>query len=494
MAGSILGTRVLRTEDPELLLGSARYVADLDLPDALHVVFVRSDMAHARIRGIDTADAASAPGVVAVFTADDLGPGAPRHRQGARRLRPTAAGRRRSCASSARPWPSSSPRPPPRRATRPTRSSVDYEPLPAVVRSRGRARRTVRRSCSKRTANNIAVVTTDPVNDAIFGDADVVVRGRYVNQRIAVAPMEPHGCRRRPGADGRLIVLRLDADAAPAAPDARPLRSALDTSRGPRDHARTSVAASAARPASTPSRRWSPRARASSTGRDVDVDAQRGHARARRTAAARSSTSSSAAARDGTFTGLRVRLVGDAGAYPRLGAFLPPARSACRTARTASRPSSSTSPSPSRTPRPTGAYRGAGRPEATALLERARRPRRARAGHRPDRAAPAQPAHRRRVPVHDAHRRHLRQRSLPRPARRGGPAGRLRRAPAPSRRRGAQRGDRKLLGIGVAALRRDHRRRRQPASSAPSRSTTTARPRCGPARPRTDRATRPRSR
>src|SRR6476469_3031502 len=74
MAGSILGTRVLRTEDPELLLGDAKYVGDLDLgPDVLHLVFVRSEMAHAEITGVDTSAAQAAPGVVAVWTADDLG-------------------------------------------------------------------------------------------------------------------------------------------------------------------------------------------------------------------------------------------------------------------------------------------------------------------------------------------------------------------------------------------------------------------------------------
>src|SRR5215212_3103699 len=72
MAGSILGTRVLRTADPELLVGAGRYVADLELDSALHAVFVRSEMAHARINGIDTSEAIAAPGVVAVFTAADL--------------------------------------------------------------------------------------------------------------------------------------------------------------------------------------------------------------------------------------------------------------------------------------------------------------------------------------------------------------------------------------------------------------------------------------
>ena len=72
MAGSILGTQVLRTEDPELLLGQARYVSDLPLHDPVHLVFVRSEYAHARIMSIDTSAAVEAPGVVAVFTAADL--------------------------------------------------------------------------------------------------------------------------------------------------------------------------------------------------------------------------------------------------------------------------------------------------------------------------------------------------------------------------------------------------------------------------------------
>ena len=44
--GSILGTRVARTEDPALLIGAARYLADLPLHDRLHAVFVRSEIAH----------------------------------------------------------------------------------------------------------------------------------------------------------------------------------------------------------------------------------------------------------------------------------------------------------------------------------------------------------------------------------------------------------------------------------------------------------------
>ena len=71
-SGSILGHPVLRKEDPAVLSGQARYVDDLDAEGALHIAFVRSTVAHARIESIDTSEAATMPGVVAVVTGNDL--------------------------------------------------------------------------------------------------------------------------------------------------------------------------------------------------------------------------------------------------------------------------------------------------------------------------------------------------------------------------------------------------------------------------------------
>jgi aerobic carbon-monoxide dehydrogenase large subunit len=76
--GSILGTRVLRTEDPGLLTGSRKYLADLVLPGKLHAVFVRSDVAHGTIQAIHVDDAAAMPGVVEILAAAELGV-APHH-------------------------------------------------------------------------------------------------------------------------------------------------------------------------------------------------------------------------------------------------------------------------------------------------------------------------------------------------------------------------------------------------------------------------------
>jgi aerobic carbon-monoxide dehydrogenase large subunit len=59
-------------EDRRLLLGRGRFIADIQLPGMLHVAFVRSDVAHARIRSIEIARALASPGVVAVFTGANI--------------------------------------------------------------------------------------------------------------------------------------------------------------------------------------------------------------------------------------------------------------------------------------------------------------------------------------------------------------------------------------------------------------------------------------
>lgn len=67
-----VGQRVKRTEDPRLIKGLAHYVDDIRLPGTLHVAFVRSIYAHARIKSIDTVAALNSPGVVAVYTGKDV--------------------------------------------------------------------------------------------------------------------------------------------------------------------------------------------------------------------------------------------------------------------------------------------------------------------------------------------------------------------------------------------------------------------------------------
>ena len=68
----IVGARIKRTEDPRLLTGRGAYTDDRQVPEAAHVAFRRSEQSHARIRAIDCAAARAAPGVIAVFTAEDM--------------------------------------------------------------------------------------------------------------------------------------------------------------------------------------------------------------------------------------------------------------------------------------------------------------------------------------------------------------------------------------------------------------------------------------
>jgi CO/xanthine dehydrogenase Mo-binding subunit len=68
-----LNLRVRRNEDERLLTGRARFVDDIQLPGMTHVAFVRSDYAHARLKSVDVSAARERPGVLAVYTAADLG-------------------------------------------------------------------------------------------------------------------------------------------------------------------------------------------------------------------------------------------------------------------------------------------------------------------------------------------------------------------------------------------------------------------------------------
>ena len=73
MTTRYFGQPIKRNEDPRLLTGRAQFTDDVQLPNLLHVAFLRSDYAHARLRDIDVSRAKERPGVVAVYTADDLG-------------------------------------------------------------------------------------------------------------------------------------------------------------------------------------------------------------------------------------------------------------------------------------------------------------------------------------------------------------------------------------------------------------------------------------
>jgi carbon-monoxide dehydrogenase large subunit len=365
--GSILGTRVLRTEDPQLLVGTGQYIADLDLPGVVHLAFARADMAHARIAGIDTADAAAAPGVVAVWTAADLGV-APHH--GMVTVHPDfarpplAVDRVRFAGEAVVAVVAESPE-----AARDAADLVviDYEPLPVVVDPE-QALDGEAPVLFETHGDNVALAIDDPGADPLDG-ADVVVRGRYVNQRMAVAPMEPHGAAADVAADGRLIVYgstqmphlmkQLLAAALELPQDRiRVVTPFVGGGFGGKAglYAEQTVVAKAALLLGRPVR-WI----ATRTEDMLTLSHSRGQVQYVQLGCRH----------DGTFMGLQVQLIGDAGAYPGIGAYLPAGtrRMANGTYRFPAIRFDVAVAATNTTP--IGAYRGAGRPEATAMLERA---------------------------------------------------------------------------------------------------------------------------
>ncbi|MFM8848508.1 MAG: xanthine dehydrogenase family protein molybdopterin-binding subunit [Actinomycetota bacterium] len=212
--GSILGNRVLRKEDPKFLTSGGKYVDDLNdepmLQGALHVTYVRSSVAHGRILSIDTSDAEGLPGVVAIYTAESLG------LQPVPAMYPSMFGvtvARTLLASDKVRYVGE----PVAAVVTETREQgadaasvifVDCETLPAFT--------DVEASMNASTfiydsvGSNVVVDTSThlgiPANtgDAFFGDCEVVVEGRFMNQRVAPCPLEVRGAAAAWGADGRL--------------------------------------------------------------------------------------------------------------------------------------------------------------------------------------------------------------------------------------------------------------------------------------------------
>ena len=364
--GSILGTRVLRTEDPGLLTGSRAYLADLALPGKLHAVFVRSDVAHGTITAIHREGALDMPGVVEVLTAAELGIAAHHgfatvHPDFARP--PLADGRVRFVGepiavvlaetfeqgedAAEMVW-------------------ADIEPLPTYVDAEAALAADAEEIFPGHGSNQALVIVDKPRTD--LSTADAIVRGRYVNQRMAVVPMEPDCCAAEVDADGRLtfwastqmphgLHVQLAGALGMEPAQIRVVTPQVGGGFGGKAgiHAEHTVVAAAARRTSRPVV-WVPP-------RSDDMKALP-HSRGQVQYAELGCTS------DGDFTGLRVRLVGDAGAYPSVGAFLPGGTRRMAQG-TYAFPTIEFDVAVAVTnTTPMGAYRGAGRPEATALLER----------------------------------------------------------------------------------------------------------------------------
>jgi carbon-monoxide dehydrogenase large subunit len=362
---SILGTRVVRTEDPRLLTAGGTYTDDLRLPElarALRVTFVRSPVAHAEITGIDAKTALDSPGVVAVLTAadaDDLPPAAGR---------PTtepllAADRVRYVGEPV--------------AIVLTEDSyqgedaaelvsVDYQPLAAVV---GVDAALADESLLFPAAgSNVLRSGGDPAPDGAFAGCDVVVQRTFPNQRVAPVPLEVRAAAAT-WADGRLTLWASTQNAQQARDqvagalglDAAAVRVITPDVGGgfgakiatDRD---TIVVAWAARRLGRPLR-WVETRNENLLGMV--------HGRAQR------HTIRIGGTRDGRILAYHLDIVQDCGAYPRFGLFLPDLTRLMASGVYDLPYCGSSFQVVATNTTPISAYRGAGRPEATAAIERA---------------------------------------------------------------------------------------------------------------------------
>jgi carbon-monoxide dehydrogenase large subunit len=370
--GSLLGNAVRRVEDPDILLGRATYVDDLDIPGVLHLVFVRSTVAHAEIGSIDTADAAAMPGVVGVFTAADLdvpvppglmvvNPAFARPPLAKEKVRfvgdmvAAVVAESRAAAVDAAEF-----------------VVVDYEPLPAAVDPEAATEPGAPLQFEAAGTNVAAGSRQSTGGDDPLEGAEVVVRGRFENQRMAVVPMEGNAIAVIPGDDG----------------DGHELTVYVSTQmpHGWRnqavdlfglDPARLRVVAPhvgggfGGKAAVTPEHAVAV-AVALRLGRPVKwVESRSENLVAMPHGRGQVHYIELGLRRDGTIVGLRCRVIGDAGAYAGFGGGL------------AGWTTKLMAQGPYRIPKigydvatvatnttPMGAFRGAGRPEATAFLER----------------------------------------------------------------------------------------------------------------------------
>jgi aerobic carbon-monoxide dehydrogenase large subunit len=196
--GSILGNRVIRKEDPKFLTSGGKYLDDLnDVPElagAAHVVYARASVAHGVITSIDTAEAAGMPGVVGVYTAADLG-----LEPAASPFNPTVA---RTILASDRVRYVGEPIVAVVAETREQATDaaeaviVDYDVLEAVVDLESAVESEIilyDAAGSNVVFDSTALGAPDLTGDEYFADCEVTVSGRFVNQRVAPCPLEVRG-------------------------------------------------------------------------------------------------------------------------------------------------------------------------------------------------------------------------------------------------------------------------------------------------------------
>jgi carbon-monoxide dehydrogenase large subunit len=364
---NVLGQRIRRREDARFLTGAGRYVDNVRLDGELFLTLVRSPVAHARIANIDASEARAIPGVQ-VFTAADLE--LPRYapppfiQVDARMSRPLLAtdtvrfvgdivaavlseGQAQGTDAA-------------------DLVDVDYEDLPVVIDPREAARDET--LLFPEVGTNVCMSQPAARDEALFDGCDAVVSGTVVSQRLAASPLEPRTHLAQIGDDGRLTAWlstqtpHQDRDALAGllglAPD-RVRVIAPDVGGGfgakglnVEDLLVCRLAMETSRPV-----RWtesrSENMLAMNQGRAQILDFTIG------------------GTRDGMVKAYRLSSLADAGAYPTIGAMLPGLTGMMASGVYALPKIEYDFTVVATNSTPIGAFRGAGRPEATQVIERA---------------------------------------------------------------------------------------------------------------------------
>ena len=364
---SILGNRVVRKEDPALLTTGGNYVDDITVDGALHVVYVRSMVAHGNITSIDVTEARTAPGVVDVVTNADLTIGdiKPFMLLNQSLTRPVLARERVRYVGE-----------PIVAVVAESRAAavdaaelviVDIEPLPVIIDPRD-ALADDAIHLFPQIATNVAMHSDHNGEPISFANCDVVVTQTTVNQRLAPAPIENRSAIAW-WEDGRLV-LELGCQGT------HPIRNTVSEIYG-LEHDQMRVicpdvgggfgAKAHAAPEAVVLGELSRR-----TGRPVRWTETRsenmtgmGHGRGQ------IQTVTLGGTKDGDLLAYKIEILQDAGGYPNMGAILPYATRIMATGVYDIPAVEVSSKSVATNTTPTGAYRGAGRPEASAALERA---------------------------------------------------------------------------------------------------------------------------
>jgi len=369
-AGSILGNAVVRLEDPTLLTGAGNYLDDLDPPGAVRIVFVRSSIAHGVLRSVNVDAARAMPGVLAVYHAggNDLG------------LAPFQSFPMISESLS---------RPPFARdrvrfvgdivaaVVAETRAQgidaaesvvVEIDPLPVVI-SKTAALGADAPLLFPDNGNNVCFVTSFGTDEDPIEGAAVVAEVEMVSQRLAGVPMEPNGCVMVPGEPTGGItcwvshqaprsVLEVLVGVLGLEPEAlRVVCPWVGGGFGPKAaiYVEYLIAAAAAMQLNLPVKWVETRSEdmvALVHGRDYTMNAKLG------------------LTRQGKITGLDASVLASGGAYPLLGAVLPMLTQIMSVGVYDIPKVRFQGTSVVTNTTPVGPYRGAGRPEATQLIER----------------------------------------------------------------------------------------------------------------------------